>query len=133
MVRGTNIDLIQLDIKVISKQPLEYYLSLAYSVTLDPDPECGYVAQIKDLSGCFTQGETLAETMMNIQEARELWIETAYEMGDPIPLPNNIVEYSGKLLLRMPKSLHRDLAHKAEVEAVSLNQYISSVLSRSLS
>jgi antitoxin HicB len=31
--------------------------------------------------------------MANIQEARELWIETAYEMGDPIPLPNNIVEY----------------------------------------
>ncbi len=23
--------------------------------------------------------------MANIQEARELWIETAYEMGDPIP------------------------------------------------
>ncbi|WP_295614172.1 type II toxin-antitoxin system HicB family antitoxin [Chamaesiphon sp. GL140_3_metabinner_50] len=119
--------------QMMSREPLEYYLSLTYSVTLDPDPEGGYVAHIKDLSGCFTQGETLAETMANIQEARELWIETAYEMGDPIPLPNNLVEYSGKLLIRMPKSLHRDLAHKAEVEAVSLNQYISSVLSRSLS
>jgi antitoxin HicB len=119
--------------QMMSREPLDYYLSLTYSVTLDPDPEGGYVAHIKDLPGCFTQGETLAETMANIQEARELWIETAYEMGDSIPLPNNIVEYSGKLLLRMPKSLHRDLAHKAEVEAVSLNQYISSVLSRSLS
>jgi antitoxin HicB len=37
-----------------------------------------------------------------------------------------------QLLLRMPKYLHRDLAQKAEVEAVSLNQYISSVLSRSI-
>jgi antitoxin HicB len=119
--------------QMMSREPLEYYLALTYSVTLDPDPEGGYVSHIKDLPGCFTQGETLAETMANIQEARELWIETAYEMGDSIPLPNNIVEYSGKLLLRMPKSLHRDLAHKAEVEAVSLNQYISSVLSRSLS
>ena len=117
----------------MSRESLEHYLSLAYSVTLDPDPEGGYVAHIKNLPGCFTQGETLAETMANIQEARELWIETAYEMGDPIPLPNNTVEYSGKLLLRMPKSLHRDLAKQAEVEAVSLNQYISSVLSRSVS
>ena len=74
----------------IGREPLEYYLALTYSVTLDPDPEGGYVVHIKDLSGCFTQGETLAETMANIQEARELWIETAYEMSDPIPLPNNL-------------------------------------------
>jgi antitoxin HicB len=119
--------------QMMSRESLEYYLSLAYSVTLDPDPEGGYVAHIKDLPGCFTQGETLEETMANIQEARELWIETAYEMGDPIPLPNNTVEYSGKFLLRMPKSLHRDLVKQAEAEAVSLNQYISSVLSRSVS
>jgi antitoxin HicB len=118
---------------MMSRESLEYYLSLAYSVTLDPDPEGGYVSHIKDLPGCFTQGETLEETMANIQEARELWIETAYEMGDLIPLPNNTIEYSGKLLLRMPKSLHRDLAQQAELEAVSLNQYISSVLSRSVS
>jgi antitoxin HicB len=119
--------------QMMSRKSLEYYLSLAYSVTLDPDPKGGYVAHTKDLPGCFTQGETLEETMTNIQEARELWIETAYEMGDPIPLPNNAIEYSGKFLLRMPKSLHRDLVQKAEAEAVSLNHYISSVLSRSVS
>ena len=119
--------------RMMNKKPLEYYLSLVYSVTLDPAAEGGYVAHIKDLPGCFTQGETLEETMANIQEARELWIETAAEMGDPIPLPSNAIEYSGKLLLRMPKSLHRDLAEKAELEAVSLNHYISSLLSRSLS
>jgi antitoxin HicB len=84
----------------MSEKLPQYYLSLAYSVTLDPDPEGGYVAHIKDLPGCFTQGETLEETMANIQEARELWIETAYEMGDPIPLPNNTIEYSGKFLLQ---------------------------------
>lgn len=115
---------------MMNEQPLEYYLDLVYSVTLDPDPEGGYVAQIRDLPGCLTQGETLEETMANIQEARELWIETAYEMGDPISLPNTMSEYSGKLLLRMPKSLHRDLARQAEVESVSLNQYINLLLSK---
>jgi antitoxin HicB len=116
--------------KPIEKQPLEYYLNLQYPVTLYPDSEGGYVAQIKDLPGCLTQGETLDETMANINEARELWIETAYEAGDDIPLPSNDNTYSGKLLLRMPKSLHRLLAQKAEGENVSLNQYIVSVLSR---
>ena len=33
---------------------------------------------IKDLPGCMSVGETLSEAMENIQEARELWIETAY-------------------------------------------------------
>jgi antitoxin HicB len=96
------------------KPSLEYYLNLKYSVTLYPDVEQGgYVAEIKDLPGCFTQGETLAETMTNINEA-----------GDNIPLPSTYDNYSGKLMLRMPKSLHRRLSETAEREGVSLNQYI---------
>jgi antitoxin HicB len=118
--------------QTMNRESLAYYLALAYSVTIDPDPAGGYVAHVRDLPGCFTQGETLEETMANIQEARELWLETAYEMGDLIPLPKNSSEYSGKLLLRMPKSLHRDLVQQAEVEGVSLNQYITSLLSRNI-
>ncbi len=113
----------------IEKPSLEYYLNLQYAVTLYPDPEEGYVAQIKDLPGCLTQGETLKETMANLNEARELWIETAYEADDNIPLPSSNDSYSGKLLLRMPKSLHRRLAETSEREGVSLNQYIVSLLS----
>jgi predicted RNase H-like HicB family nuclease len=104
-------------------------LNLQYPVTLYPDPEGGYVAQIKDLPGCLTQGETLEETMTNINEARELWIETASEADDDIPLPIGDHSYSGKLLVRMPKSLHRRLAETAEREGVSLNQYLVSLLS----
>ena len=36
--------------------------------------------------------------------------------------------YSGRLLLRMPQSLHSDLAEAAEREQVSLNAYINSLL-----
>jgi antitoxin HicB len=70
-------------------KPLEYYLNLIYAVTVYPEPEGGYVAVIKDLPGCMTQGETAEETMANIEEARQLWIETAYDFGDPIPLPSD--------------------------------------------
>ncbi len=115
--------------KQIEQQSLEDCLSLQYLVTLYPASEGGYVAQIKDLPECLTQGETLEETVSNINEARELWIETAYEAGDEIPLPST-TDYSGKLLLRMPKSLHRCLAETADRENVSLNQYIVSLLSK---
>ena len=72
---------------ILNKRPLEYYLNLQYPITLYPDAEGGYVAEIKDLPGCLTQGETLEETIDNINEARELWLETAYESEDEIPLP----------------------------------------------
>jgi antitoxin HicB len=72
----------------LKNKSLEYYLSLRYAVSFYPDPEGGYTVLIKDLPGCMSVGETLLEAMENIEEARELWIETAFECGDEIPLPS---------------------------------------------
>jgi predicted RNase H-like HicB family nuclease len=94
------------------RKPLAYYLELKYPITLHPDPESGYVVEIKELQGCLTQAETLDEAIANINEARQLWVETAYENGDDIPLPSTDDTYSGRLLLRIPKSLHRRLTEK---------------------
>jgi antitoxin HicB len=71
-----------------SRKPIDFYLNQKYPITLYPAPEGGYVAVIQDLPGCMTQGETPDEVMANIEEARQLWIETAYEYGDEIPLPS---------------------------------------------
>ncbi len=110
-------------------KPLEHYLKLHYPVTFHEAPEGGYVAVIEDLSGCMTQGETLEETMSNILEAKSLWLEAAWESGMNIPLPSSEDRFSGKVLLRMSKSLHRQLATSARREGVSLNLYIVSLLS----
>lgn len=113
----------------VERKPLEHYLELKYPVTLYPDADAGYVAEIKDLPGCLTQGDTAEEVIDEIEDARVLWIETAYEHGDVIPLPSTEIQYSGKTLLRMPKSLHQKLAEGADREGVSLNQYLVSLLS----
>ena len=34
------------------------------------------------------------------------------------------IEYNGKILVRVPKSLHKELIEKAHIEGVSLNQFI---------
>lgn len=39
-------------------------------------------------------------------------------------------EYSGRLMLRIPKELHRDLAEAAKANGVSLNQYAAYKLAR---
>jgi len=41
-----------------------------------------------DLEGCVAVGETPEEALANLAEARRLWLQTAYEHGDEIPLPS---------------------------------------------
>jgi antitoxin HicB len=84
------------------------------------------------LPGCFTQGETLEETYANIEEARRLWIEVAYENSQDIPEPHDKQGYSGNFIVRGPRSLHRKLDQMAKREGVSLNQYLVSTLSHSV-
>jgi predicted RNase H-like HicB family nuclease len=69
------------------RRPLAYYLDLRYPVTLYPEEEGGYTAEIKDLPGCVSQGETVEEALEMIEEARRLWLEVAYQHGGEIPLP----------------------------------------------
>jgi len=110
-------------------KPIEYYLGLNYPVTLYQAEEGGYVAEIEDLPGCITEGETLEEAIQIIDNVRNAWLQTAYEDGIDIPLPRTDEEYSGKFLVRIPKHLHGRLAEKARLEGVSLNQYVGTILS----
>jgi antitoxin HicB len=112
------------------RKPIDYYLGLKYPVTLHPASEGGYAAEIEDLPGCISQGDTVEEAMKMIEEARVLWLESAYEDGLDIPIPRNEDDYSGKFNVRFPKSLHRKLDQLAVHEGISLNQYLVSTLSR---
>ena len=72
---------------------LEYYLSLKYPMSIYPEEEGGYTVLIPDLPGCMTQGETWEEAIANMNEARELWIETvSYSNKKDIPLPSNRIK-----------------------------------------
>lgn len=115
------------------RRELEYYLNLRYPVTIHPDPESGFVAEVEELPGCMTQAETLDEIFKAIEDARQLWIETAYNEGQDIPLPRDMEKYPGKFLVRIPQWLHRDLARAAKREGVSLNQYVTSLLAAGVS
>jgi len=53
-------------------------------IYLDEDGN-GYVADCPSLPGCHSQGDTWEETLANIKEAIELWIEDAIEHNEAIP------------------------------------------------
>ncbi|MBL1257497.1 type II toxin-antitoxin system HicB family antitoxin [Methylocystis sp. Sn-Cys] len=88
------------------------------------DEDEGFIAVAKDLPGCSAFGASRAEASREIEDAIAAWIEAARSAGNPVPEPSAPLEYSGKLLVRMPKTLHRSLALSAAEEGVSLNQYV---------
>jgi hypothetical protein len=56
------------------------------------------------------------------------WIAVALKEGRDIPEPKSKSSHSGRLLLRMPRTLHAALVAAAERENVSLNQFITDSL-----
>ena len=111
---------------------LAYYLDLSYPVQLSYQSEDGdeyWLAELLDLPGCMADGSSPDEALESLDEAKRLWIETQIEDGREVPEPAQVHEYSGKFLVRMPKSLHYRLATQAKREGVSLNQYVISILS----
>ena len=105
---------------------IKEYLNLPYHIVIQHiNDESGsyYFATVKEFDGCMSDGQTYNEAFENIKEAMEGWIETKLENGFPIPMPATETQYSGKFVLRIPRSLHARLAFEAEKEGVSLNQY----------
>mgnify|MGYP005865702923 CR=1 FL=1 len=117
----------------VNEKELEFFLGQEYPVFLRPLSEeegGGWFAEIPDLPGCMSDGETREEALKNLDEAKRAWITAALEQGQKVPLPKKEEdEYSGKLTLRMPKVFHRELARTAEKERVSLNQLILNLIS----
>lgn len=114
----------------MNEKDLNYYLSLPYRVVIEPDRYGGMTVYIPDLPGCITQGENLEDAYSMIEDAKKAWIITALEDGVEIPEPVNEEDFSGKFVIRVPKSLHKSLSEQAKREGVSLNQYVNYKLSK---
>ncbi|MBA2441964.1 MAG: toxin-antitoxin system HicB family antitoxin [Rubrobacter sp.] len=114
----------------MNDKTLEYYMGLPYTVEVTRD-EDGYFAQVGELPGCMTYADEFAELEHMVEDAKRSWLTSAVRHGDPIPEPDSR-EYSGKMNLRMPKSLHMALARRAERENVSLNALMVMLLAHEL-
>jgi predicted RNase H-like HicB family nuclease len=44
-----------------------------------------FVAEVPELPGCMAHGDSQEDALANIQDAIQLWIDTAREFGDPVP------------------------------------------------
>ena len=92
----------------------------------------GYLAEAFDLTGCIADGETVEEAIHNLEDAIISWVRTAQDLGYDVPKPSDNSKFSGKWVVRTPKTLHRKLVEQSKNEGVSLNTLVVSLLSEGL-
>jgi predicted RNase H-like HicB family nuclease len=117
--------------KGVTMEPQEI-LKRPYARVLTPEPDGQYTAEIMEFPGCVAYGNTAAEALTKLDEVALEWLAASIEQGQSIPEPFSAMEYSGKLVVRMPKGLHQRAALSAEREGVSLNQFIVACLAEAV-
>ncbi|MBI2659778.1 type II toxin-antitoxin system HicB family antitoxin [Candidatus Woesearchaeota archaeon] len=60
------------------------------TIVLEPQEEGGFTAYVPSLPGCVSQGETKEESIKNIKEAIELYLEAD---------TNELVEFTGEKII----------------------------------
>jgi antitoxin HicB len=119
----------------------EYYLGLRYPVVLRelaPEDGGGYVASIPRLGDrtFVAVGEDPAEALETLDVLRRHLIPKLLAEGVVLPEPEDereeIQQYSGNLVLRIPRGLHAQLASEAKRNGCSINKLATQLLSQNL-
>jgi antitoxin HicB len=115
---------------------LENYLNKEYPYKIEKvskEDGGGYFMTYPDLPGCMSDGDTLEETLSMGEDARISWIETAIVLGKDISEPYSYMDnYKGRITVRVPKSMHKELIDEAKEEGISLNQYLIYLLGKGM-
>ncbi|MEM5789132.1 MAG: type II toxin-antitoxin system HicB family antitoxin [Syntrophobacteraceae bacterium] len=107
----------------------EEYLKQPYARVLIPNEDSTFSAELLEFPGCFSQGKTSDEALRNLEDAARGWIEAALDLGQEIPAPSVSHGYTGKIALRLPKSIHKKAIQLAQRDGISLNQFLLSAIS----
>jgi predicted RNase H-like HicB family nuclease len=110
----------------------DQHLDMPYEISLvrrDDEDGPAWVAQVDELPGCEARGRTEEEALAEVRTAMASWVADAVANGRHVPPPRAAVTHSGRLLVRMPPSLHSHLARLSDREKVSLNTLIVGILS----
>ena len=109
-----------------------FHLAKPYARLVIPESDGTFRGEILEFPGCLATGDTPSETLSALEDTAKDWLEAALAHGQHIPVPIDSNEFSGRLVLRLAKSLHKKAARLAEFEGVSLNQFIATSLAESV-
>ena len=88
-----------------------------------------FKSSIKELPDVAEFGDSYSEVYELAIDAIETTAEIMASKGRPMPAPmNGTDDFSGRITLRVPKTLHQHLVQRAEDDGISLNQQIVNTL-----
>ncbi len=67
---------------MMPKMMMRYEVILYWS-----EEDQSFIAEVPELPGCAADGENYQEALQNVEVIMQEWIETAEELGRPIPEP----------------------------------------------
>lgn len=92
-----------------------------------------FAATFPELPGLVAAADTWGELAQKVADAKESYFEAALEAGLPIPEPGDSAEpASGRVLLRLPRTLHRLATRAAARDGVSVNTFLVAAIAREL-
>jgi antitoxin HicB len=99
--------------------PFRYRIVVEWS-----DEDARFLARVPALPGCVAHGKTEGIAAHEARKAAETILTVLKEDGDEAPPVDTAADYSGQTRLRLPRSLHAQLARDASAEGVSLNSLL---------
>ena len=73
---------------MMESKDLNYYMSLHYKIELLPEEDGSWAAVIPELPGCVGGGDSIAEALEMLEDAKLGWLTSRLKHGDPIPEPS---------------------------------------------
>lgn len=108
--------------------PYDYSITVRHIVA--EDGPC-FEARVRELPDVAEYADSYAEAYELAIDTITTTAEALAEAGNAMPAPVPAVhDYSGRITVRVTKTLHRDLALAAEEEGVSLNLLIGTALAQ---
>src|SRR5580693_7684761 len=103
-----------------------------YQFTVRPltkDEGGGYLVEYPDIPGCMSDGETIAEAIVNGREALRDCVAVFQESGRKVPKPG--IE-AAQWRQRLPRTLYSKLTAQAENEGVSINSFVTAIIAEAI-
>lgn len=113
----------------------------AYSHLVSPISKAdggGFMFTMPDIPGVLADGETELEAIADGREAFLAIVSALADLGQEVPSPVfNADDFtpasaSGRVLARLPRSMHLQLTARAKTEGVSLNSLVLAMIAEGL-
>jgi predicted RNase H-like HicB family nuclease len=127
-------------VKTIAKvKPVFPFEAYSHVVSpIDATDGGGFMFTMPDIPGVMADGGTEIEAIADGREAFVAVVSAMIDMGQEVPAPMfNVRDFtpasaSGKVLARLPRSMHLQLAARAKTEGVSLNSLVLAFIAEGL-